>query len=159
MRCHIRTLNLHVILVMHALYFQIIYKYFFLKNCILAPVSAKMASFSTNFYFWTSTLFLESGSDSDNEGVINNISRLVLRPPGHTGKAKKGFLCFDSLFEGGNLGRVDFISEYEYDLFLRPDTCNPRNRMWFNFIVDNTRDEQVTSLRFFFACWLWYHWI
>ena len=28
----------------------------------------------------------------------------------------------------GNLGRVDFINDYEYDLFIRPDTCNPRYR-------------------------------
>ena len=27
----------------------------------------------------------------------------------------------------GNLGRVDLISEFEYDLFIRPDTCNPRS--------------------------------
>ena len=39
-----------------------------------------------------------------------------------------GHLCFDAIFETGNLGRVDFISEYEYDLFVRPDTCNPRYR-------------------------------
>nr|CAD7456842.1 unnamed protein product [Timema tahoe] len=38
-----------------------------------------------------------------------------------------------------NLGRVDLISEFEYDLFIRPDTCNPRFRIWFNFIVDNIR--------------------
>ncbi|GFG35268.1 hypothetical protein Cfor_02499, partial [Coptotermes formosanus] len=43
-----------------------------------------------------------------------------------------------------NLGRVDLISEYEYDLFIRPDTCNPRFRLWFNFIVDNIRTDQVS---------------
>jgi hypothetical protein len=42
----------------------------------------------------------------------------------------------------GNLGRVDFITEYEYDLFIRPDTCNPRYRVWFNFVVDNVRADQ-----------------
>ncbi|XP_047103655.1 cytosolic carboxypeptidase 6 [Schistocerca piceifrons] len=41
-----------------------------------------------------------------------------------------------------NLGRVDLISEFEYDLFIRPDTCNPRFRLWFNFIVDNVRTDQ-----------------
>lgn len=45
----------------------------------------------------------------------------------------------------GNLGRVDLISEYEYDLFIRPDTCNPRFRLWFNFIVDNIRIDQVSG--------------
>ena len=67
-----------------------------------------------------------------------------MRPPGHSGKAKKGHLCFDAIFEAGigfvkydlnnnscsqgNLGRVDWINEFEYDLFVRPDTCNPRYR-------------------------------
>ena len=26
----------------------------------------------------------------------------------------------------GNLGKVDYISEFEYDLYIRPDTCNPK---------------------------------
>ena len=43
----------------------------------------------------------------------------------------------------GNLGRVDYISEFEYDLFIRPDACNPRYRIWFNFVVDNVRQDQV----------------
>lgn len=43
----------------------------------------------------------------------------------------------------GNLGRIDLVCEYEYDLFIRPDTCNPRHRLWFNFIVENTRQDQV----------------
>ncbi|CAG7722875.1 unnamed protein product [Allacma fusca] len=64
--------------------------------------------------------------DSDAEGGLGNVTRVVLRPPGHSGKAKRGHLCFDASYECGNLGRVDFISEFEYDLFIRPDTCNPR---------------------------------
>ncbi|XP_043281391.1 cytosolic carboxypeptidase 6 isoform X2 [Venturia canescens] len=80
--------------------------------------------------------------DSDAEGGLGNVSRLIIRPPGHSGKAKKGHLCFDAAFETGNLGRVDLISEYEYDLFIRPDTCSPRLRLWFNFTVDNVRAEQ-----------------
>ena len=42
----------------------------------------------------------------------------------------------------GNLGRVDFINENEYDLFVRPDTCNPRARFWFNFTVENVHLNQ-----------------
>ncbi|XP_044014103.1 cytosolic carboxypeptidase 6 [Aphidius gifuensis] len=80
--------------------------------------------------------------DSDAEGGLGNVSRLIIRPPGHSGKAKKGHLCFDASFETGNLGRVDLISEYEYDLFIRPDTCSPRLRLWFNFTVDNVRNDQ-----------------
>ncbi|KAK3089833.1 hypothetical protein FSP39_006930, partial [Pinctada imbricata] len=42
----------------------------------------------------------------------------------------------------GNLGRVDYITEFEYDLFIRPDTCNPRFRVWFNFTVENVKADQ-----------------
>lgn len=51
-------------------------------------------------------------------------------------------MCFDAAFETGNLGRADLIGEFEYDLFLRPDTCNPRFRFWFNFTVDNVKQDQ-----------------
>ncbi|XP_077929303.1 cytosolic carboxypeptidase 6 isoform X4 [Halichoerus grypus] len=44
--------------------------------------------------------------------------------------------------EAGNLGRVDQVSEFEYDLFIRPDTCNPRFRVWFNFTVENVKESQ-----------------
>lgn len=43
----------------------------------------------------------------------------------------------------GNLGRVDYISDFEYDLFIRPDTCNPRYRVWFHFTVENVAAGQV----------------
>lgn len=46
----------------------------------------------------------------------------------------------------GNLGRVDYISEFEFDLFVRPDTCNPRFRVWFNFTVENVCETQVSVL-------------
>lgn len=71
------------------------------------------------------------------------MSRVIIRPPGHSGKAKRGHLCFDAAFETGNLGRADLVGEFEYDLFLRPDTCNPRYRFWFNFTVDNVKQDQV----------------
>jgi len=87
------------------------------------------------------TLFTES-EDSDVEGGLGNVNKLVMRPPGHSGKAKKGHICFDAAFETGNLGRVDLISEFEYDLFIRPDTCGPRLRLWFNFTVDNVKTDQ-----------------
>lgn len=48
----------------------------------------------------------------------------------------------------GNLGRVDYISEFEFDLFIRPDTCNPRFRVWFNFTVENVRETQVSMLSY-----------
>lgn len=86
-------------------------------------------------------LFAES-EDSDAEGGLGNVNKMVMRPPGHSGKAKKGHICFDATFETGNLGRVDLISEFEYDLFIRPDTCAPRLRLWFNFTVDNVKADQ-----------------
>ena len=33
-------------------------------------------------------------------------------------------------------------AEFEFDLFIRPDTCNPRFRVWFNFTVENVRADQ-----------------
>ncbi|XP_025404712.1 cytosolic carboxypeptidase 6 isoform X2 [Sipha flava] len=82
-------------------------------------------------------------SDSDEgEAGLGNVTRVIMRPVGHSGKAKKGHLCFDASFETGNLGRIDLVCEYEYDLFIRPDTCNPRHRLWFNFVVENTRQDQ-----------------
>ncbi|XP_042863783.1 cytosolic carboxypeptidase 6-like [Penaeus japonicus] len=86
--------------------------------------------------------------DSDMEGNLSNVSRQVMRPPGCSGKAKRGHLCFDAAFETGNLGRIDFIAEYDYDLFIRPDTCNPRYRLWFNFTVDNAKADQRAIFTF-----------
>uniref|UniRef100_T1JBE6 Cytosolic carboxypeptidase N-terminal domain-containing protein n=1 Tax=Strigamia maritima TaxID=126957 RepID=T1JBE6_STRMM len=94
---------------------------------------------------------MKSGSESDEaDGGVGNVNRIVVRTPGQSGKAKKGNLIFDASFEGGNLGRVDYISDYEYDLFIRPDTCNPRFRVWFNFTVENVRADQVKIFFFFF---------
>lgn len=92
----------------------------------------------------------ENGLDGDQNGEnppkvdepVGNISRFCCLPPGYNGKPKKGHLTFDACFESGNLGRVDFITEFEYDLFIRPDTCNPRFRVWFNFTVENTSPYQ-----------------
>lgn len=43
----------------------------------------------------------------------------------------------------GNLGRIDYINDNEYDLFIRPDTCCPRFRCWFLFTVENVKADQV----------------
>ncbi|XP_045026348.1 cytosolic carboxypeptidase 6 isoform X2 [Daphnia magna] len=84
--------------------------------------------------------------ESDEEDGTGNVTRMVMRPPGHSGKAKKGHLCLDASFETGNLGRVDYISEFEYDLYIRSDSCNPRHRFWFNFTIDNVRLDQRVIL-------------
>ena len=60
------------------------------------------------------------------------------------------------LFLTGNLGRVDYITEHEYDLFVRPDTCNPRFRVWFNFTVENNKADQVSLILQFFKYNLFY---
>ncbi|CAI9729586.1 cytosolic carboxypeptidase 6-like isoform X2 [Octopus vulgaris] len=84
------------------------------------------------------------GSDSDisEETLVGNVNKLTVVPQGYFGKPKQGHLTFDACFESGNLGRVDYITEYEYDLFIRPDTCNPRFRVWFNFTVENVSVDQ-----------------
>ncbi|KAJ0182059.1 hypothetical protein K1T71_002781 [Dendrolimus kikuchii] len=84
----------------------------------------------------------DDSEESDGEGGLGNLNRLIVRPPGHSGKAKRGHLCFDAAFESGNLGRADHITELEYDLFVRPDTCRPRSRFWFNFTVENVKQDQ-----------------
>ncbi|KAJ8306552.1 hypothetical protein KUTeg_017097 [Tegillarca granosa] len=86
----------------------------------------------------------DSGSESDSteEPVVGNVNKFAVVPPGYNGRPKKGHLIFDACFESGNLGRVDYITEFEYDLFIRPDTCNPRFRVWFNFTVENVKGDQ-----------------
>eukprot|EP00899_Mesostigma_viride_P021084 jgi/Mesvir1/28978/Mv17751-RA.1 len=54
----------------------------------------------------------------------------------------RGSLIFDSNFEGGNLGSVKMVSEFEYQLYLRPDTNAPKYRLWFHFTVRNCRAKQ-----------------
>lgn len=108
---------------------------------------------------------LSESEESDEEDGTGNVTRMVMRPPGHSGKAKKGHLCLDASFETGendqlnkfyrlfhrttftgNLGRIDYVNEFEYDLYIRSDSCNPRHRFWFNFTIDNVRLDQVLDL-------------
>ena len=42
------------------------------------------------------------------------------------GKCFLEYIVSSTIGTEGNLGKVDYISDYEYDLFIRPDTCNPR---------------------------------
>uniref|UniRef100_A0A8C2GFL8 ATP/GTP binding protein-like 4 n=1 Tax=Cyprinus carpio TaxID=7962 RepID=A0A8C2GFL8_CYPCA len=86
-------------------------------------------------------MYNEAGGE---DALVGNVNKLMVTPPGYTGPPKKGHIIFDACFESGNLGRVDYISEFEFDLFIRPDTCNPRFRVWFNFTVENVRETQVS---------------
>eukprot|EP00118_Oscarella_pearsei_P013859 m.114761 g.114761 ORF g.114761 m.114761 type:complete len:143 (+) comp37520_c0_seq26:75-503(+) len=72
---------------------------------------------------------------------VGNVNNLAV-PPNEEEPLERGHLIFNACFEGGNLGRVDHICDYEYDLFIRPDTCNPRYRVWFHFSVRNVKSEQ-----------------
>ncbi|XP_014670115.1 PREDICTED: cytosolic carboxypeptidase 6-like [Priapulus caudatus] len=85
----------------------------------------------------------EAGDAAENEeSMIGNICNLQVLPPGYYGSPEQGHLVFNASFESGNLGRVDAISEHEFDLFIRPDTCNVRYRVWLYFSVSNTRVNQ-----------------
>uniref|UniRef100_A0A8C9G069 Cytosolic carboxypeptidase N-terminal domain-containing protein n=1 Tax=Pavo cristatus TaxID=9049 RepID=A0A8C9G069_PAVCR len=90
--------------------------------------------------------FAATGSDIGGDEIIaGNVNKYTVLPAGYSGQPKKGHLVFDACFESGNLGRVDHITEFEYDLFIRPDTCNPRFRVWFNFTVENVKESQVST--------------
>ncbi|CAH8497848.1 unnamed protein product [Dicrocoelium dendriticum] len=83
-----------------------------------------------------------SDSDTIEELVSGNVNRLTVKPLGQNLKTKRGQLIFDACFESGNLGKVEAISYYEYDLHIRADTCNPKYRVWFNFTVENSSHQQ-----------------
>lgn len=88
----------------------------------------------------------EASSSSLKEPFVGNVSKFIPLPAetDRGSSVKKGLLQFDACFEGGwlpmatvsffnfcceklgNLGRVDYINDFEYDLFIRPDTCNPK---------------------------------
>uniref|UniRef100_A0A7S1KVG6 Peptidase M14 domain-containing protein n=1 Tax=Percolomonas cosmopolitus TaxID=63605 RepID=A0A7S1KVG6_9EUKA len=55
-------------------------------------------------------------------------------------------LQFKSNFESGNLGRVHQRSEFEFDLYIRPDSNNPNYRLWFYFSVSNVKKNQRVLL-------------
>lgn len=44
-------------------------------------------------------------------------------------------LKFDSFFEGGNLDKVVKLNDFNYDLYLRPDTNTNGYCNWFYFKV------------------------
>ena len=56
------------------------------------------------------SFIIADSDDSDNEGGLGNVERVVMRPPGHSGKAKKGHLCFDAIYETGEQGRLNRIT-------------------------------------------------
>ena len=53
-----------------------------------------------------------------------------------------GNLIFSCDFECGNLGSAKPINENEYEITIRPDTNNPRHRLWFYYSVSNAKERQ-----------------
>ena len=70
--------------------------------------------------------------------VIGNVKDEFVKPPNYSGPVMVGHLMFDADFESGNLGRIEYSADNEYDLFIRVDTCNQKYRLWvrLNFILD-----------------------
>lgn len=55
---------------------------------------------------------------------VGNLFKYYFLLLGYIGMLKKGYLMFDVCFESGNFGCVDYIIEFEYDLFICFDICN-----------------------------------
>lgn len=86
----------------------------------------------------------------DSPRGINALYVPPLRP------RRRGRLIFDAEFESGiireaieadmatsgNLGEVHAISDNEYELLIRPDSNNPKFRVWFYFGVRNAKPGQ-----------------
>ena len=62
--------------------------------------------------------------------VIGNVKDEFVKPPNYSGPVMVGHLMFDADFESGNLGRIEYSADNEYDLFIRVDTCNQKYRLW-----------------------------
>ncbi|XP_064927499.1 cytosolic carboxypeptidase 6 isoform X4 [Columba livia] len=97
---------------------------------------------TTNMAERSRTAETAGGALGSDDVIAGNVSKCTVVPAGYCGQPRKGHLVFDACFESGNLGRVDHVTEFEYDLFIRPDTCNPRFRVWFNFTVENVKESQ-----------------
>lgn len=92
-----------------------------------------------------------SSSDSELGENFRNVSKLLTKSrsdqqekiENYAYKRSLGDLIFNANFESGNLGLIEQVDRYEYDLMVRPDVANARHRLWFNFTVSNQRPNQV----------------
>jgi cytosolic carboxypeptidase protein 6 len=59
------------------------------------------------------------------------------------GKSQSGgSLVLGCNFECGNLGSYTMINDNEYEISIRPDTNNPKHRLWFYYSVSNAKANQ-----------------
>eukprot|EP00047_Mylnosiga_fluctuans_P020776 m.96273 g.96273 ORF g.96273 m.96273 type:complete len:493 (+) comp8626_c0_seq4:70-1548(+) len=83
----------------------------------------------------------------DDETVfVGNVQSVA--PRRRPGPMQRGDLIFNAHFESGNLSRVEQIDEVEFDLYIRSDTQNPKQRIWFHFTVRNTAIGQRAIFNF-----------
>lgn len=57
-------------------------------------------------------------------------------------QVQSGDLIFDAQFECGNLGKIEKKTEFEYELQIRADSGNAKQRIWFHFKVWNSSKNQ-----------------
>jgi len=75
------------------------------------------------------------------QGFNNMLAHLKLEKRKRKNTRMISYLCFDSMFECGNLNKVVAISPNEYDLYLNTDTNCLKQSQWFYFSVANTRQN------------------
>lgn len=99
----------------------------------------------------------QTNSDSSDNGErVGNVRNLLIKSrdsqreldENYAYKQKLGDLIFDASFEGANLGLVEQVDQYDFDLMVRPDVANARHRVWFNFTVSNQRPSQCVVFTF-----------
>uniref|UniRef100_A0A8C1ZPA9 ATP/GTP binding protein-like 4 n=1 Tax=Cyprinus carpio TaxID=7962 RepID=A0A8C1ZPA9_CYPCA len=93
-----------------------------------------------------SEIFVADNEAGGEDALVGNVNKLMVTPQDTLDLPRKvissSMPALRVVRYLSNLGRVDYISEFEFDLFIRPDTCNPRFRVWFNFTVENVRETQ-----------------